>query len=67
MVKAKGELVTAVSINGLEETDNDPNVHGQDVELASNSTPQNWSANRAKAKNHDFDRRRVFSCKTEGS
>ena len=35
IVQAPWEIVTAVSINGLKETKDDPEIHGQDVELTS--------------------------------
>lgn len=66
VVQAPGELVARVSVNSLEKTENDPNVHGQDVQFAGNGAPENGRADSAEAKDHDFDRGSVFCGKTEG-
>jgi hypothetical protein len=44
MVQTPRELVAAVGINGLEETQNDPDIHGQDVEILGQGAEQNGRA-----------------------
>lgn len=56
VVEAPGEFVTAVGIDGLEEAQHDPNVHGEDVQVTSEGTPKNRAANGSESENHDFDR-----------
>ena len=62
MVKTPGKLVTAVRINGLEQAQHNPHVHGEDVQVSGHSTPKNRTANSTKSKNHNLDRRCIFSC-----
>lgn len=45
MMQAPWEFVATVCINRLEESAHDPDVHGQDVEVSSDRTPQNRRAN----------------------
>lgn len=66
-MQAPWELVAAVSINSLEQPQNDPNVHGQDVEIAGESTPHNGAANSSESEEHDFDWGSVFCSQAEGS
>lgn len=62
MVKTPGKLVTAVRINGLEQAQHNPNVHGEDVQVSGHGTPKNRTANSTKSKNHNLDRRCIFGC-----
>lgn len=39
VMQAPGKLVAAVSVDGLEEPEGDPEIHGQDVQIAGDSTP----------------------------
>lgn len=65
VVQGPQEFVARVCVNGLEETEDDPAVHGEDVEILGECTPDDWHTDRSETKNHDFDRRRIFSSKTE--
>lgn len=65
VVERPGELVAGVRVDGLEDTKNDPDVHGQDVKVLGDGAPQNGAADRAETEDHDFNRRRVFCCHTE--
>lgn len=65
VVQTPWELIARVRVNSLEQTANDPDVHGQNVQVLGDGTPQDWRANGSQAQNHDFDRRSVFSCETE--
>jgi hypothetical protein len=66
VVQAPGELVTAVRIDSLEHTEDDPNVHGQDVEVFGDGAEDNRYADSSEAQYHDFDRRGVLSSQAEG-
>lgn len=67
VVQAPWELVTAVSINSLEQAQDNPDVHGQDVKLAGESTPHNGAANGSESEKHDLNWRSVFCGQAEGS
>jgi len=60
------EVVTAVGINGLEETQDDPEVHGDEVELASHGNPDDRRANNAESEKHDLDRGGILGGQAEG-
>ena len=66
VVQAPGELVAAVGVDGLEQTDDNPGVHGQNVKVLCDGAEDNGNSDSAKAQNHDFDGRRVFSRETKG-
>lgn len=66
VVQAPGEFVTAVRIDRLEQSQYDPDVHGEDVEVAGDSTPQNRAAHSAETQDHDFNRRGIFRGHSEG-
>jgi hypothetical protein len=67
VVQAPWELVTAVGINSLEETEDNPEIHRQDVELTSNQDPDDRYTDRAKTENHDFNGRCVLGSQSEWS
>lgn len=52
-------------INGLEEAEGDPEVHGDKVEVASDRDPEDWRANDPDAEEHDFNRGRVLGSQSE--
>ena len=60
VVKRPGELVAGVRVDGLEDTQGDPDVHGQDVQVLGDGAPQDWAADRAETEDHDFNGRCVF-------
>ena len=66
VVERPGELVAGVRVNGLEDTEHNPDVHGQDVEVLGDGAPQDGAADSAETENHDFDGRCVFCCHAEG-
>lgn len=66
VVQTPGELVTAVGIDGLEQAEHDPDVHGEDVQVTGDGAPENGRADSAKTKDHDFDGRGVLGGETEG-
>ena len=66
MVQAPRELVAGVRVYGLEQAQDDPEVHGQDVQVLSEGAPQHGAEDGADAEEHDFDRRGVFCREPEG-
>jgi len=60
------EIVSTVSIDGLEETEDDPDVHGEDVEVASAKDIENWTSDCPSTEDEDFRWMGVLSSKTEG-
>lgn len=67
MVETPWELVTAVRINGLEDTEDDPNIHCQDVEILGDSAPQDWDTDATETEDHDLNGRGVLGSQTERS
>lgn len=67
VVQAPGELVAAVGVDGLEQPADDPDVHGQDVEVPGHGAYQDGRSDGAEAQDHDFDGGRIFCGETEGS
>lgn len=65
MVQAPREVIAAVCVDGLEEAKNDPDIHGEDVEIAGDCAPQDRDTDGADAQDHDLDRRGVFRSHTE--
>jgi hypothetical protein len=66
MVQRPGELVTAVRVDGLEETKHNPCVHCQDVKILGDGAPDDGAADGAETQDHDLNGRSVLSSKTEG-
>jgi len=67
VVQTPWELVAAVRVDGLEHTEADPRVHGQDVEVLGDGAEDDWDSDSAEAEDHDFNRRGVLGGQTEGS
>lgn len=61
MVKAPREFITTVSINGLEQAQDDPDVHGKNVEFTCHRTPNNRTPDSSEAQDHHFNRGGIFS------
>lgn len=66
VVQGPGELVAGVRVDGLENAQHDPHVHGQDVQVLGDGAPQDGRADRAQAEDHDFDGRGVLGREAEG-
>lgn len=66
MVKRPGELVARVCVDGLEETQDNPDVHCQDVEVLGDGAKYDGDTNSTETQAHDFDWRGVFGSKTKG-
>ena len=56
-----------MSIDSLEETEDDPNVHGEDVEVAGANDVENRTSDRSSTKDEDFSWMSVFGSKAERS
>ena len=61
------EIVSAVSINSLEETEDDPDVHGEDVEVAGAKDVEDRTSDRPSTEDEDFSWMGVLGGKAEGS
>jgi hypothetical protein len=67
VVKAPGELVAAVRIDGLEHAEGDPDVHGENVEILGDGAPEDRASDGSETQDHDFDGRGVLSGEAKGS
>lgn len=66
VVQAPGEIVARVRVDGLEQAQGDPRVHGQDVQVAGEGAVQDGREDGADAEEHDLDGRRVLGGHAEG-
>lgn len=67
VVQAPGEVVTTVGVDGLEETEDDPCVHGEEVQVTSDANDENGRSDSAHTEQHRLDRRSVLGGQTERS
>jgi len=67
MLERPREIVSAVSVNGLEETEDDPDVHGEDVKVSGAKDVENRTGDRPSTEDEDFSWMGVLSSKSEGS
>jgi hypothetical protein len=67
VVQALWEFVSAMSIDSLEQTADNPEVYGEDMKIASDQNLKDWYRDSCETENHDFNWRRVFGGKSEGS
>ena len=65
MVQAPRELVATVSINRLEETKDNPQIHGKDMKVACDGTPNDWRTDSSQSQDHYLNGRRILSGKTK--
>lgn len=65
VMQAPGKFITAVSVNGLEQATHNPEVHCENMQVASDGAPDDWGAHSTEAQDHDFDWRGVFSRHSE--
>lgn len=66
LAQAPREIVTTVSVNGLEETENNPQIHGEKVQVTRDGCPHYWSSDNTKPQKHYFNWRGVFGGETKG-
>lgn len=67
VAQAPGEVVAAVGVDGLEETQSDPDVHGQEVELAGDGEDQDGRSDDTDSKQTRLNGRGVLSSQAERS
>jgi len=65
MVQRPWEFVARVRVDGLEQAQNDPDIHGQNVKILGNAAEDDRSTDSAETQKHDLDGRGVFSSETE--
>jgi len=65
VVQAPWKFISRMCINSLEKTSDDPNIHGQNVQILGDCTPDDRNANGTEGQNHGLDRRRIFSSEAE--
>ena len=65
VVQRPRELVAGVRVDGLEQAQHDPQVHGQDVQVAGQRHPQDRRAHRAQPQHHHLDRAGVLGGEPE--
>lgn len=66
VAQAPGEVITRVGVDGLEQTQDDPQVHGDEVQVARDADPDDGAADDAEAQEHDLDWGGVLSSQAEG-
>jgi hypothetical protein len=61
VTKRPGEIVARVGVDGLEQTEGDPEVDGENVEILAEETVEEWSTQSTLSEDQDFERVGVFS------
>lgn len=65
MVKTPRKFVATVGIDSLEQAQDNPGVHGENMQVTSDSTPEDRAADGPEAENHHFNRGSIFSSQTK--
>lgn len=60
LAQAPREVVAAVRVDGLEEAQNDPQIHGQQMEVAKKGHPDNRRSDNAETQKHNLDWRSIL-------
>lgn len=66
VVKTPGEFIATVRVDGLEQTQDNPDVHGENVQVTGEGAPDDWAADGSETEDHDLDRGGIFGSQTEG-
>lgn len=66
VLEGPGEVVTAVRIDGLEETEGDPHIHGEDVEVSGEIAIKKGAENGACTQDGNFCGMRILCSESEG-
>lgn len=66
VAQAPREVIARVRVDSLEQTENDPHIHGEQVQVTSNRHPQDGTADSTNSQQHNLDRRSILGSKTEG-
>lgn len=61
-----GEVVSRVSVDSLEQSEGDPNVHGEDVQVVSEETVEERSRDGSLSENQDLQWMSVLGSETDG-
>lgn len=67
VAQAPGEVVAAVGIDGLEETKDDPDIHGDEMKVTGDGEQNNRRTNDTHAEEHSLNRRSVLGGQTKWS
>lgn len=65
MVEAPRKFIATVGIDGLEQTQHNPDIHSENMQVAGESTPENRAADGPEAENHHLNRRSIFGGQTK--
>lgn len=65
VAQAPWKVVAAVGVNGLEQTENDPAVHSDQMEITGDSQKQNGRAHDTHTQKHCLNWRGIFGSQTE--
>ena len=66
MSKGPREVVARVGVNGLEESERDPDVHRQDVQVLSEEAVEEGAGDGSLGKDEDLERMGVLGSETDG-
>lgn len=67
VAQAPGKIVAAVSVDGLEQSTDNPQVHGEEMEISGQRNPDDGSSDRSKGEKHNLNGRGVLGGQTERS
>lgn len=66
VAQAPGEVVAGVGIDGLEQTEHNPQVHGDQVHVLGDGDPDDGGSDNTETQEHDLDRGRVLGGEAKG-
>ncbi len=61
LVQTPRQVVPAMGIDSLKQSEGDPYVYGKDMKVTRDGTPEDWRSNGWNSKKHDLDGRSIFS------
>ena len=67
VMQAPRKIVTAMRVDRLEQTQHNPDIHCQYMQVPGDRAPDDGAEHRSEAQQHDLNWRRVFGCHPEGS
>ena len=56
MMETPRKLIAGVRVNGLEETERNPHIHGENVKVLGYGSPDDGHSHGTDSKEHDLDR-----------
>lgn len=66
VAQAEGEIVAGVGIDGLEETEDDPDIHGGEMEVLGEGNPEDGGSYGTDTEEHNLNRGGVLGGETKG-